>query len=55
MGSWTRYTHQLEPMGAELRKHLPKLRKKKALPNADKINWELDPDFDYAAQLLQAV
>lgn len=52
MGSWTRYKHQLEPMSAELRKHLPKLRKKGALPYMDKINWDLDPEFDYASQLL---
>jgi hypothetical protein len=55
MGSWTRYKHQLEPMSAELRKYLPALRKSGALPFPDKMNWNLDPAFDYAAQLLEEV
>jgi len=53
MGSWTRYKTQLEPMSAELRKFLPGLRKLGALPFPDKMNWDLDPNFDYAAQLLE--
>jgi hypothetical protein len=47
MGSWTRYQHQLEPMIAELKKQLPKLKKLGALPYADKMNWKLDPAFSY--------
>lgn len=50
MGAWTRYENQLEPMITELRKHLPKLKKAGALPYADKMNWELDPDFVYHPQ-----
>jgi hypothetical protein len=54
MGSWTRYQHQLEPMIAELRKQLPKLRKLGVLPYADKMNWNLDPAFSYnGAELKQ--
>lgn len=47
MGAWTRYVDQLEPMTAELRKHLPKLKKAGALPYQDKMNWALDPGFVY--------
>jgi hypothetical protein len=35
----------------ELKKRLPKLKKSGALPYADKMNWALDPGFNY--QLLQ--
>jgi len=34
-------------MIAELRGYLPKLKEAGALPFPDKINWALDPDFDY--------
>ena len=54
MGSWTRYTAQLQPMIEELRKHLPDLRKAGALPFLDKMNWELDPLFDYSPQQQQS-
>jgi hypothetical protein len=47
VGSWTKYKHQLQPMIEELKKHLPKLKKSGALPYADKMNWALDPGFDY--------
>lgn len=50
VGSWTQYKHQLEPMSAELRKYLPKLKKARALPFSDKMNWELDPNFDYSME-----
>ena len=35
----------------ELNKHLPRLRKAKALPFKNKMNWALDPHFDYDATL----
>lgn len=54
VGSWTRYKHQLEPMSAELRKYLPQLKKAHALPFYGKMNWELDPNFDYSIELLNA-
>ena len=34
-------------MITELKKSIPKLQKAGALPYRDKMNWDLDPDFQY--------
>lgn len=47
VGSWRRYSKQLQPMIDELDKYMPRLIKNKALPFMDKINWKLDVNFPY--------
>jgi len=42
-----RYAKQLQPLIAALRRYLPALRAKGALPYTDVVNWDCDPDFDY--------
>jgi tetratricopeptide (TPR) repeat protein len=51
IGAWTKYAPQLQPLAAELRKHLPLLRKEGALPFEQWYNWNLDPKFDYPASV----
>ena len=51
IGGWRKYAQQLRPIIAAMKKHLPALRKKGALPFLRDMNWNLDPGFDYASSL----
>lgn len=47
VGGWRQYAEHVQPIITEFRKYLPYLKKKKMLPFADKINWNMDVDFPY--------
>ena len=47
IGGWRRYSELLAPLATALQKHLPDLERHGALPFPDKMNWALDPEFDY--------
>lgn len=50
IGSWVKYASGFEPLIKLFRSHLPRLRQEGALISEDKINWNMDPAFDYNAE-----
>ena len=47
IGSWRKYSEQLQPLIQEFKKYLPALKKKGALVYYDKMNWNCDEHFNY--------
>ena len=47
VGGWRKYAKQLRPIKEALKRFLPDLRRRGALPFEDDMNWDLDVDFDY--------
>lgn len=51
VGSWRKYSKQLESMRKKMKVYIDRLRLKDALPYAKQINWDLDPSFYYDESL----
>ena len=51
IGNWKKYKAQLEYLIKALKPKLEELKLKKALPLKDKVNWDLEDDFDYCDKL----
>ena len=51
IGNWKKYKAQLEYLIKTLKPKLEELKFKKALPLKDKVNWDLEDDFDYCDKL----